>query len=702
MLRPDGLVKVLDFGLAKLNAPQPGAFDAGAETKAIVRTDTGIVMGTAHYMSPEQARGLAVDARTDVWSLGIVLYEMLAGRPPFEGETRSHVIVSILEKEPPPLAGYAEEAPAELERVVNKTLRKNREERYQTVKELAVDLKKLKQEVEVEARLEHAFGAEVIRGVKQNIDSPANMRAAAISARPTLTSERSVRWRMLLTSRGAIAPAVLATLVIAALIYALGFHGAPVAREPEVKSLAVLPLKSLSKDPNDDYLGLGIADAIITKLSQNGELTVRPISAVRKYANQEVDSLSAAQQLKVDSVLDGTVQRSGDRSRINLNLLRTQDGASIWSDSFDVSMGDIFKLQDDVSQQVASRLRLKLRPQTVLANAHAVNPQAYDYYLRAKFHAGLLNEPENDAAIELLERAVKVDPDFAAAYAELAQEYRQRAFALKPQDRELEERAFADAEKALSLDPDLAEGHIARGLLLWTPSNHFSHDRAVQELRRALELNPNLADAHYWLGHVYNHVGLLDKAETEFQKAVAIDPTITGARFRVGVNLLYQCKYEQALAAFGDSSKFLPGTWASMTAWALFQLGRKEEAAARIEQFLRDHPQDEGGVLTGMEALIAASAGDARKAEQKIKRAVEIGKDYGHFHHTAYSIASAYALLNKRAEAIRWLQFAADNGFPCYPLFECDPNLNNLRQDTRFIAFMTKLKEQWEHYKATL
>jgi tetratricopeptide (TPR) repeat protein len=158
-----------------------------------------------------------------------------------------------------------------------------------------------------------------------------------------------------------------------------------------------------------------------------------------------------------------------------------------------------------------------LRPQTVLANAHAVNPQAYDYYLRAKFHAGLANEPD----------------------------------------------------------------------------------------------------------------------------------------------LLYQCKYDQALAAFGDSSKFLPGRWASSTAWALFQLGRKEEAAARIEQFLRDHPQVEGGVLTGMEALIAASAGDARKAEQKIKRAVEIGKDYGHFHHTAYSIASAYALLNKRAEAIRWLQFAA-------------------------------------------
>ena len=207
-------------------------------------------------------------------------------------------------------------------------------------------------------------------------------------------------------------------------------------------------------------------------------------------------------------------------------------------------------------------------------------------------------------------------------------------------------------------------------------------------------------EAHHELASVYNHIGLLDKAAEEIQKAVAINPSNTAARFRVGVNLLYQCQYEQALHAFGDSSKFNPGTWAYQTAWALFQLGRKEEAAARIKQFLRDYPQDEGGVLTSMEALIAAAAGDERGAEQKIERAAQIGKGFGHFHHAAYAIASAYALMNK--QAIEWLQRTADDGFPCYPLFERDPNLNNLRQDTRFMAFMAKLKEQWERYQATL
>lgn len=507
-----------------------------------------------------------------------------------------------------------------------------------------------------------------------------------------------------ITRRRAVVLVGTAVLVIAVLGYAFLFRNTTPTREPEIKSLAVLPLKSLSKDANDDYLGLGIADTIIMKVSQNGELTVRPTSAVRKYANQETNSLEAAQQLKVDSVLDGTVQRAGDRLRINLNLLRTTDGVSLWSESFNVSFADIFKMQDEVSRKVAERLRLKLKPQDQarLVNARSVNPEAYDYYLRAKFYAGLQNRPDNDAAIKLLERAVAIDPNFALAYAELAMTYRTKAFALTPQEKEWEEKGYAAAEKALLLDPDLAEAHVARGLLLWAHSNHFPHERAVQEFRRALDLNPNLDEAHHQLASVYNHIGLLDKGQEEIQKAVVINPSNTGARFRVGVNLLYQGKYEQALIAFGDSEKFNPELWGYQNAYALFQLGRKAEASARLEESLRNNPQDKGGALTSMEALLAASAGDERKAEEKIRRAVEIGKGYGHFHHTAYAIASAYALMNKPGPAIEWLKNAADDGFPCYPLYERDPNLDHLRQDQRFIAFMAKLKEQWEHYKATL
>ena len=506
------------------------------------------------------------------------------------------------------------------------------------------------------------------------------------------------------TSGNSLALVGIITAATAVLVYVLFFRGAPVARPPEIKSLAVLPLKSLSKDSNDDYLGLGIADAIIIKVSQNGELTVRPYNAVRKYANLETDPLTAAQQLKVDSVLDGTVQRAGDHLRVNLNLLRVSDGASLWSGSFNPSSTDIFKMQDEVSQQVVTRLRLKLKPQEQarLSSTRPVSPEAYDFYLRAKYHSGLENKADIEASIELLEQAVAIDPSFALAYAELSHAYRNKAANLKPEEKEWEEKAFAAVEKALVQDPDLADAHLSRGILLWTHPYHFPHERTVEEYRRALDLNPNLAEAHHQLANVYNHIGLLDKAQDELQRALAINPSDTGTRFRVGVNLLYQGRDEQALEAFRDSERFHPQLWPYQTACALFHLGRREEAATRVGEALKNNPQDEGGALTSIQALLAASAGDAAAAAAKIKRAAELGKDFGHFHHTAYTIACAYALLNKAEPAMDWLQRAADDGFPCYPLFERDPNLDHLRKDPRFIAFMAKLKEQWEHYKASL
>ena len=539
----------------------------------------------------------------------------------------------------------------------------------------------------------------ITSSVAERVEAVASFQGKAPGANESISNPRW-SWRRSFESPRVLPMLALATFILVGVGYALFFRKAPGGRQPEIKSLAVLPLRSLSRAKDDEYLGLGLADTIIARVSQINDLTVRPTSAVRKYSNQQINSLEAARELQVDSVLDGAMQRAGDHLRINLNLLRTQDGASLWSYTFDLNPTDTFKMQDEVSQQVATRLRLQLRPQK--AATHTINAEAYDDYLRAKFHGGLQNPNDNEAAIKLLEHATTIDQNFAAAYAALAQEYRNRAFALKPQEKEWEEKAYTATERALSLDPDLAEAHVARGLLLWTHSNHFPHALAVQEFRRALDLNPNLDEAHHQLASVYNHIGLLDKAAEEIQKAVAINPGNTGARFRVGVNLLYQGKDEQALAAFRDSEKFNPAVWAYQIACALFHLGRKEEAAARVAEALKNNPQDEGGTLTSMEALLAASAGDAAAAEAKIKRAAELGKGYGHFHHTAYTIACAYALLNKAEPAMRWLQMAADDGFPCYPLFERDPNLNNLRRDQRFIAFMAKLKEQCERYQATL
>ena len=302
-----------------------------------------------------------------------------------------------------------------------------------------------------------------------------------------------------------------------------------------------------------------------------------------------------------------------------------------------------------------------------------------------------------------MERSVAADPAFAAAHAELAQAYVWKLFLFDPNDRGLTEKAYVAAEKALALDPNLAVAYLARGRLLWTPANHFPHEKAIREYRRALELNANLDEARNQLALVYNHIGAFDEALRELELALAINPNNSLAQFRVGETLLFQGKYEQALSDLRKVPKDAnPALVGHQIAWALFNLGRKDEAAATIEEYLRDHPEDNRGLFTSVQAVIAASAGQQRLADEKITLAVEKGKGFGHFHHTAYYVATAYALMKKPNEAVKFLEDAAEAGFPCYPLFESDPNLNNLRRDARFIAFMEKLKPQWDHHKTIL
>ena len=282
----------------------------------------------------------------------------------------------------------------------------------------------------------------------------------------------------------------------------------------------------------------------------------------------------------------------------------------------------------------------------------------------------------------------------------MAQAYVWKLFLFAPNEKDLQEKAFVAVEKALALDKELPEAYLARGRLLWTPANHFPHDKAIQEYRRALALNPSLDEARNQLALVLGHVGLLDEALAELDKALAANPANNLARFRIGETLLFQGKYEQALTALRnvppESNPSLIGHQIVLT---LFDLGRKDEAAATLEKFLQDYPEDTRGLYPSLQAVLAASAGPQHHAQEKIKLAIQRGKGFGHFHHTAYHIALAYALMNRPEEAITWLDSAANDGFPCYVLFETDHNLDNLRQHERFKSLMAKWKQQWEYYK---
>lgn len=548
MLTTRGQVKVLDFGLAKV-LRDPGIIESEAETASMLSVP-GMVMGTVPYMSPEQVRGEELDCRSDIFSFGTVLYELLSGRRPFEAKSMAEVISAILTTEPPPISRSSlGHIGSDEERLIRKCLEKDAALRYQAMGDLISDLEQIRREYE-SGQVRPTVEATTVR-LKVDITGP------------------KPRWPRLRVSRlGLVLTAV--ALALAAAMYALSFR------------------------------------------------TKAPTSA------PSVESVSSA---------------------------------------------------------------------------------ANDYYLRGKVNVSSENPDNNEAAIKLFEQAVAVDPNFAAAYAELARAYsiKARYFAPVADRKQLNEDAEVAVEKALALDPNLAEGHFARGLILWTPYKRFPHEQAIQSYRRALELNPNLDEAHHQLGFVYLHIGLLDKGWQEIEKALAINPGNTLARYRLGVINMCRAKYEEAFQIFNSTPlEKNPSLLAFYTATALFRLGRNEEASALIEKFLKDYPKDEGGAVTSVKAMMLAKAGREREAEDAIQRAVGIGRGYAHFHHTAYNIASAYALMNRPEQAIKWLQVTADEGFPCYPLFESDANLDSLRKDARFISFMAKLRQQWEHYNATL
>jgi len=300
-------------------------------------------------------------------------------------------------------------------------------------------------------------------------------------------------------------------------------------------------------------------------------------------------------------LVEGAVLHSGNQVRITARLLHPASDRQLWSESYERDLRDILGLQREVARAVASQIRSRLTAseQAQPASAHPVNPEAYELYLRGRFLASRLAKEDTLAAIHMLERAVALDPNFAAAHAGLASAYRDRTWFHAPQEaKEVEPKAFAAVERALALDPNVAEAYVTRARLIWTPANQWPHDRAVPDLRRALELNPNSDEALVWLGSVHNHTGLVEEALRDGQEAQAINPASTGALFQIAGSLLYQGKAEAALPVFRSVPRqALSSYTGSHTALALYRLGRKQEAAAAIDGFLRDFPEDSSGGL---------------------------------------------------------------------------------------------------------
>ena len=687
MLRRDGYVKVLDFGLAKLTERESAIVDHDATTK-MLHTSPGMVMGTVYYMSPEQARGLPVDRRTDLWSLGVVLYEMIARQQPFAGATPTDVIISIAERQPVPLSQLSPSVPPGLDKIVSKTLTKDPSGRYQTAEELLNDLKRLGRELDVHSGT-------------QRFAQPA-IKTASPSPK-TITSKIFP-----LTQARILVLAALVVLIGAASWYALWSRrqrSIPLV-QAGIKSLAVLPMANLSNDPSQDYFADGMTETVISGLAKIGALRVISRTSVMPYKGAQKPLPEIARELNVEAIVEGSVQRFGDQVQIHVNLINGPTEVRLWSNTYNRDLREIQTLQNEVVRDLTEQIQIKLTPQeqTNLSHARPIDPKAYDYFLRGRYYASSRQTKEdNETSIVMFDQAVVTDPQFAAAWAELAQACIWRLFLFTPDEKKWEEKAYVAIQRALDIDPDLPEAHLARGRLLWTPAKHFPHDFAIQEYRRALAGNPNVDDAQNYLALVYIHIGAFDEARKQLQRSMQTNPSNALTQFRISESLLFEGKYEQALTGLRSTPRDVnPPLVDHETAWALLNLGRKAEASEVIEKYLKEHPEDYGGLFAGLQAVVAASEGQEDRAEEKIKLAIERGKGFGHFHHTAYYIACAYARMNKTEEAVKWLQNAADDGFPCYPMFASDSNLDNLRKDPRFISFLEKQKQQWESYKKLL
>ena len=528
---------------------------------------------------------------------------------------------------------------------------------------------------------------------------PASGRAANVAAAAAPPRGRRILW-----------PAVIVTALVG-LVVSGGSDSRgrlwPSAKAGGIRSLAVLPLANFSRDTAQSWYGDGLTEALTTDLGRIKALRVASRGAVARYRGTMQRLRDVVRDLRVDAVVEGGMQVSEDRVRVDVQLIDATSGYQLWADRFEEPLENRFVLEDRLARGIVAALGLSLTAaeQQRLRTPPTNNLAAYDCYLRGKIRIRHETRADDSVAIGLLERAVALDPSFAAAHAQLARAYGLRVSQFAREDTAALERAYVEVEKALHLNPDLAEAHWARAFLLWDVAwtGGFRHERAIQEDRRALALDSSLGEAHQHLGVIYLHIGLLDEADAEFRNALALNPFDVNAQRRIGIGKIYRGQYEDGLALIRQAGPDAnPALWSYQVAWTLLYLGRDAEASAFMEDYLRAHPTDPGGVVRSTRAILRAKGGDARGAEEDMRRAEASGTGFVHFHHTAYNIASAYAILRQAAPAVRWLRRTADEGWPCYPYFANDPNLANIRGDPAFVAFMRELKSQWERYRATL
>jgi TolB-like protein/cytochrome c-type biogenesis protein CcmH/NrfG len=642
----DGHVKILDFGIAKLTPPRSVAEQAKATT-VLEGTDAGTVLGTVAYMSPEQVRGQSVDHRSDIFSFGCVLYEMLSGRSPFRRDTAADTTGAILHDEAPELSASGVGVPPTIGHVIRRCLEKVPDERFQSARDLAFALS--------EASGPTATGTAQIMGLSRawpkRVLIPVAIGVVALLAVVTLRS----------LHRGSTAP--------------------PSTTAP---SIAVLPFTNVSGDKEQEYFSDGLSEELMGLLTKVKEIHVAGRTSSFAFKGKDAKLADIGRELHVATVLEGSVRRSGDRLRVSTQLVNVADGYQIWAESYDRTMTEVFAVQDEIAGAVVAALKVTLLPQEhpVASQRQTANPEAYTQYLLGRHFYNFSNPDGLRRAVEAYENAIRLDPGYAAAYASLAvAEVDLAAQSGKFAEAEQwEQKARAAVEKAISLDPTLVEGYAARGYLR---SSAFPPDwaGAQTDVEQALSLDPGNVDAHLVASWLLTTVGRLPEATAEARKAIDLDPLSGSAWQNLGVGLCSSGDFKGARKALTRAIEISSGDVISHRYLGFTYLleGNPKDALLEFARTL------EYGRLTGA-AMAEHDLGDARASQQDLDELVAKYSETA-----AYQIAEVHAWRGETDKAFGWLDRAyAQRDYGLCQL-KSDLLLAKIRSEPRFQDLLRRM-----------
>jgi serine/threonine protein kinase/tetratricopeptide (TPR) repeat protein len=676
MVTPTGQVKVLDFGLAKL-LDEEAARSSGIHHTEL--TEVGIPYGTATYAAPEQARGDRVDSRADIFSTGVLLYEMLTGSWPFRGQTAVDVRHAVLHEEPARLADVRPgRLPPRLQEIVDKALAKDVRERYQKISQFADDIRSVIREL----------GSDSLPGFD---DSISHVAPKHLDSRGPVT--RALRWLKIKTGE-------MPSPVTTPKAQSSDSHQSPMTSlsEGDRKSVAILPFKNVGNDHEINFYEFSLADAVITELARVRSLIVRPSSVIVKYQNRSVDAAAAGRELVVDAILTATFLRAGDRLRVTAQLLNVSTSEILWSERIDAEAIDIIGVQDTIVQRIVEGLRLELSPdeKVELAKGATADAAASEEYLRgrdclATFIYHTISRETLEAGIEHFRRAVEIDPKFALAYSALGSCYVNRVLKGLGQagDHEKAKNAF---RKALALDPRLLEARMQMIFIYLTGGQKQTARAEVELLRQEY---PNDPGVQFVRGVVARLDGAYDRALRSFARMSRLNPSDrVVASYNRGRIFMYQKQYEEALRELDEGAALEPEHPMIMVfrARVLYYRGEVDAALRILQKVLQTNPQMDG--MRPIMAICLSAQGQHTKANEQLTHKVRVvaEADYD----ISYWLASAYLLQGRQVEALRWLETAIRLGNENYPWFESDPNWTDMHEDPRFVELMSKIKSNRE------